>query len=130
MQMSRGGSMKETRALHLAALSVCAVASGAGSAFTLSSPDLPAGKPIAERYTANAWGCHGSNESPALQWTNAPAGTKSFAVTMYDPHRPPVSGWWHWVVYDIPATDTQLPRGAGTPGNTGMPPGAQQVKPD
>lgn len=111
-------------------LSLCAYASGADPGFTLVSPDLPPGKPIAERFTANAFGCHGPNESPALEWSNAPRGTKSFAVTMFDPYRPPVSGWWHWVVYDIPATETGLPRKAGDPGSPGMPQGARQVKPD
>ena len=114
----------------VAAAGLCVSAWAAGPAFTLVSPDLPAGKPVAEQFTANAFGCHGPNESPALMWSNAPAGTKSFAVTMFDPYRPPASGWWHWVVYDIPANVTQLPRKAGDPGNPGMPQGARQVKPD
>lgn len=102
----------------------------ATGAFTLVSPDLPPGVPIAERFVANTFGCHGGNESPELRWANAPSGTKSFAVTMFDPFRPPVSGWWHWVVYDIPATVTRLPRKAGDPGSDAMPPGAHQTKPD
>ena len=122
--------MKRANALCLSVLGFCSTVWSAEAAFTLSSPDLPAGKPIAERFTANAFGCHGPNESPALQWSNAPAGTKSFAVTMFDSFRPPASGWWHWLVYDIPATARQLPHGAGAPGNSGMPPGAQQGKPD
>jgi len=109
---------------------VCVCAWGADPAFTLTSPDLPAGKPIAERFIANAWGCHGPNESPELQWSHAPTGTKSFAITMFDPYRPPASGWWHWVVYDIPATTTHLPHKAGDPGSSGMPQGARTVKPD
>lgn len=109
---------------------LCTHAWGAEPAFTLTSPDLPAGKPIAEQFTADAFGCHGANESPALQWSHAPKGTKSFAVTMFDPYRPPVSGWWHWLVYDIPASSTQLPHKAGTPGSPGLPAGAQQLKPD
>jgi Raf kinase inhibitor-like YbhB/YbcL family protein len=117
-----------TVAAVLMGLSVSALA--ADPVFTLVSPDLPAGKPISEQFTANAFGCHGPNESPALKWSNAPAGTKSFAVTMFDPYRPPASGWWHWVVYDIPATTTELPRKAGQPGNSGMPQGARQAKPD
>jgi Raf kinase inhibitor-like YbhB/YbcL family protein len=112
------------------AAGVCITAWAAAPVFTLVSPDLPAGKPVAERFTANAFGCHGPNESPALVWSNAPAGTRSFAITMFDPYRPPASGWWHWVVYDIPANVTQLPRKAGDPGDPGMPQGARQVKPD
>jgi Raf kinase inhibitor-like YbhB/YbcL family protein len=105
-------------------------AGAAQPVFTLVSPDLPAGKKIREQFTANAFGCHGANESPALRWSHVPAGTKSFAVTMFDPYRPPASGWWHWVVYDIPASATQLPRKAGDPGSADMPQGAKQVRPD
>ena len=102
----------------------------ANEPFTLSSPDLPPGRPIPVRFSANAFGCSNPNESPTLEWKNAPEGTKSFAVTLFDPYRPPASGWWHWVVYDIPATAKGLPHNAGNPGNSGMPAGAKQVKPD
>jgi Raf kinase inhibitor-like YbhB/YbcL family protein len=125
----RGISMKRATTAALLT-SLCAGAIGADQGFTLMSPDLPAGKPIGEQFTANAFGCHGGNESPTLQWSHVPAGTKSFAITMFDPYRPPVSGWWHWVVYDIPSATTQLPRKAGDPGSAGMPQGAKQVKPD
>jgi Raf kinase inhibitor-like YbhB/YbcL family protein len=121
--------IKRTVAGTLVAL-IYVGAAAAPTAFTLSSSDLPAGKPIGEQFTADTWGCHGANESPVLKWSNAPAGTKSFAITMFDPYRPPVSGWWHWLVYDIPATTSELPRKAGTPGNPGLPQGARQVKPD
>jgi Raf kinase inhibitor-like YbhB/YbcL family protein len=116
--------------LCLVALGVARSALGGNAPFTLTSPDLPAGKPIPDRFTANAFGCHGPNESPALKWSNAPAGTKSFALTMFDPYKPPASGWWHWVVYDIPATATELPRKAGDPGSPNLPAGAKQAPPD
>jgi Raf kinase inhibitor-like YbhB/YbcL family protein len=122
--------MKRAHALYSSVLAVASVALGAGSSFTLTSPDLPAGKPIPEQFTANAFGCNGPNQSPALKWSGAPAGTKSFAVTMFDPYRPPASGWWHWVIYDIPASTNGLIRGAGTPGYAGLPQGALQGKPD
>jgi Raf kinase inhibitor-like YbhB/YbcL family protein len=122
--------MRQAGAAGALVVAMCMSAWGAEPPFTLVSPDLPPGKPIAERFTANAFGCHGPNESPTLQWSHAPPGTKSFAVTMFDPYRPPASGWWHWVVYDLPATTTQLPRKAGDPGSPGMPQGAQQAKPD
>jgi Raf kinase inhibitor-like YbhB/YbcL family protein len=58
-------------------------------------------------------GCNGQNISPALQWYNPPAGTRSYAVTAYDPDAPTGSGWWHWVMYNIPAGTAGLPAGAG-----------------
>jgi Raf kinase inhibitor-like YbhB/YbcL family protein len=114
---------------------IAAVAALAGSVvaaqpFRLMSPDLPSGKPIGDQFTANAFGCHGANRSPALQWTGMPAGTKSLAITMYDPYKPPASGWWHWIVYDLPATTTGLSREAGSAGSTNLPMGAKQVLPD
>ncbi|HSY07783.1 MAG TPA: YbhB/YbcL family Raf kinase inhibitor-like protein [Steroidobacteraceae bacterium] len=102
----------------------------APTTFRLTSPDLPAGKSFLERYVANEFGCHGGNQSPALKWSGAPAGTKSFAVTMYDPYKPPQSGWWHWIVYDLPATTLELPRQAGAAGGAGLPSGAKQGLPD
>ncbi|MCC6244380.1 MAG: YbhB/YbcL family Raf kinase inhibitor-like protein [Gemmatimonadaceae bacterium] len=74
----------------------------------------------------NGFGCTGKNVSPSLTWTGAPAGTKSFAVTVYDPDAPTGSGWWHWMVYDIPATTTTLPAGVGTTGKAALPAGALQ----
>ncbi len=116
------------------ALSLLALAAGralaADAPFTLTSADLPPGKPIPERHSANTFGCHGPNESPALSWSHAPTGTKSFAVTMFDPTQPPASGWWHWLVVDLPPTTTELPRKAGDPGSPALPRGARQVPPD
>lgn len=94
--------------------------------FTLASADLPTGAPIGNRFVFNGFGCSGENVSPALAWRNAPAGTRSFAVTVYDPDAPTGSGWWHWVVYDIPASVTALPAGAGSTAPAGMPAGAVQ----
>jgi Raf kinase inhibitor-like YbhB/YbcL family protein len=98
--------------------------------FRVSSTDLPEGQPFAWRHVGADFGCHGGNESPALAWTGAPAGTRSFAVTMYDPYIPPVSGWFHWIVYDLPATTSGLPRNAGAAGGAGLPAGAKQGLPD
>jgi Raf kinase inhibitor-like YbhB/YbcL family protein len=107
----------------------CAAAAAA-SVFTLTSPDLPAGKDWDSRFVLNVGGCTGGNVSPTLAWHGAPAGTKSFVVMMYDPATPPDSGWWHWIVYDLPASASGLPAGAGSPGSTLLPGGAKQGKPD
>ncbi len=80
--------------------------------FTLKSSDL--GGQATDKQVFNSFGCTGQNLSPQLSWENAPTGTKSFAITMYDPDAPTGSGWWHWVVFDIPATTNSLPSGAGT----------------
>ena len=98
--------------------------------FRVSSTDLPEGQPFALRLVANDFGCHGGNESPALAWTGAPAGTRSFVVTLYDTYKPPVSGWFHWVVYDLPASTTGLPHNASAAAGAGLPAGAKQGLPD
>ena len=88
--------------------------------FTLTSPDVKAGATIPAKHVYNGMGCTGKNVSPALRWSGAPAGTKSFALTVYDPDAPTGSGFWHWVVYNIPASVTSLPESAhfGTEGLT------------
>jgi len=83
--------------------------------FRVTSPDLESKGRIALTHVYNGMGCTGQNISPALQWSNAPAGTKSFAVTAYDPDAPTGSGWWHWVMYNIPASTNGLAAGAGNP---------------
>jgi Raf kinase inhibitor-like YbhB/YbcL family protein len=75
-------------------------------------------------------GCTGANQSPALSWSGAPAGTKSFALTVYDPDAPTGSGWWHWVVYNIPANVTSLPRDAGDASKNLLPAGSAQGNTD
>jgi Raf kinase inhibitor-like YbhB/YbcL family protein len=79
--------------------------------FTLSSKDL--GGQATKTQEFNGFGCEGDNKSPELSWTNAPEGTKSFAITMYDSDAPTGSGWWHWVVFDIPANINELVTSAG-----------------
>lgn len=76
------------------------------------------------------FGCEGGNLSPALIWTDVPPETKSFAVTAYDPDAPTGSGWWHWVVYNIPAETTELKTGAGSGDGSQLPPGAVQGRTD
>ena len=92
-----------------------AVAAGkpAAGKFTLVSPDIGQGKTLAEDQVFNGFGCKGKNLSPALFWSGAPADTKSFAIMVHDPDAPTGSGFWHWVVYNIPAGTESIPAEAG-----------------
>ncbi|MCP1241604.1 kinase inhibitor [Acetobacter lambici] len=98
-------------------------------AFVLTSPAFANGDVLPQAQVYNGMGQSGQNLSPPLQWHGAPQGTKSFVVTVYDPDAPTGSGWWHWVVVNIPPTTTSLPQGAGS-GKAGLPEGAVQVRTD
>ncbi len=114
--------------LVLAALTLSSPALAAGK-FTLRSADVKPGAMLTEQQVFNGFGCSGANVSPQLSWQNAPQGTKSFVLTVYDPDAPTGSGWWHWVVYDIPASTKELPQGAGS-GKAPLPDGAKQGRTD
>jgi Raf kinase inhibitor-like YbhB/YbcL family protein len=92
--------------------------------FTLKSEDI--GGQMTLQQVLNGFGCTGQNLSPQLSWENAPAGTKSFAITIYDKDAPTGSGWWHWVVFNIPANVTELKKGAGDASKNLLPKGAVQ----
>jgi Raf kinase inhibitor-like YbhB/YbcL family protein len=97
--------------------------------FTVTSTTLVDGAPWpAEQMSAGVPG--GKDISPQLSWSGALEGTKSYAVTVYDPDAPTGSGFWHWAVADIPATVTELPEGAGDDTGSGLPDGAYQLPND
>jgi Raf kinase inhibitor-like YbhB/YbcL family protein len=101
-------------------------------AFTVISNSFKDGDYLPNDFILSAdfgFGCAGGNKSPHLQWSGAPAGTKSFAVTCYDPDAPTGSGFWHWLVVNIPANVSELPEGAGNT-DTKLPPGALQTRTD
>lgn len=98
--------------------------------FTLKSSDIAANATLGNAQVFNGFGCSGGNISPQLSWSGAPAGTQSYALTVYDPDAPTGSGWWHWVVINIPATTNSLAKGAGTADGKAMPTGSQQVRTD
>lgn len=98
-------------------------------AFTLTSPAFVNGAVLPQAQVYAGMGENGGNLSPPLDWKDAPAGTKSFVLTLYDPDAPTGSGWWHWVVINIPASVSSLPEGAGS-GKAALPEGAVQLRTD
>lgn len=97
--------------------------------FTLTSRAFKDGERLPDAQVFDGMGYRGGNISPPLAWSGAPEGTRSFAVTMYDPDAPTGSGWWHWVAVNIPATVTSLPAGAGS-GDADLPDGAFMTRTD
>jgi Raf kinase inhibitor-like YbhB/YbcL family protein len=124
--------MKQKLMMLGAGLALSVVTAGAASAAALkvTSPDVAPGKMISDEQVFNGFGCTGKNISPALSWSGAPAGTKSFAVTVYDPDAPTGSGFWHWVVFNIPADTTALAKNAGDPKAGLAPKGSVQSRTD
>lgn len=102
----------------------------AADPFTLMSPTIKPNTVLSLDQVFNGFGCTGKNISPALKWTGEPEGTKSFAITVYDPDAPTGSGWWHWVVYNIPADVRELAEGAGDASGKRLPSGAVQGRTD
>lgn len=95
--------------------------------FSLASADIGNNGTIGDKFVFKGFGCSGGNVSPALSWSGAPAGTQSFALLVHDPDAPTGgAGWWHWVVYDIPATATSIAQGAGTADGAALPAGSKQ----
>ncbi len=106
-----------------AALLLALPASAKPGAFRLWSPEIK-GPMLGMDQVFNGMGCTGKNISPELRWSGVPSAAKSLVVTIYDPDAPTGSGWWHWTVYNIPASATGLPRNAGS--GAGLPAGAMQ----
>ena len=98
--------------------------------FTVSSDDISHGQTLSNRHVYNSFGMAGDNISPQLSWSGFPAEAKSFAVTCYDPDAPTGSGFWHWLVIDIPASVTSLAPDAGAASGAGLPAGAFHVRND
>ena len=105
----------------------CVIAAPAG-ALTLESADIQEGKSLEQTFLFNGFGCSGENLSPQLSWKDVPQGSKSLAITVYDPDAPSGSGWHHWVAIDIPISVNGLERGQGTEGK--MPQGSRLIRND
>ena len=119
-----------TATLAMSAALYGAPESAPANGFQLTSPDIADGRTMALAQVFNSFGCSGENISPALSWSHAPPGTQSFALLVHDPDAPTGSGWWHWLVYNIPASATSLPVGAGNDSGKLLPAGAVQGRTD
>ena len=119
-----------TQIVNITVLGLLLSATVAAEEFTLTSPAINSGNKIANEQVFHGFGCQGSNISPELSWQHAPQETKSFALTVYDPDAPTGSGWWHWVLFNIPADVTSLKKGAGDPKSENLPFGAVQSRTD
>src|SRR5258706_8500215 len=109
----------------------CTSLTVAAAEFRLSSPDIAPGGTIANKFVYKGFGCSGENVSPSLSWTGAPAGTRSFALLVHDADAPTGgAGWWHWLVYNIPAGATKLAQGAGAADGATLPAGSAQARTD
>ena len=97
----------------------------------LTSSDFKPGGTIPIEQVYNGFGCTGKIISPALKWSGAPKGTKSFALLVHDPDAPTGgAGWWHWLVINIPADVMELKKDAGKTDGSNLPPGAVQIVTD
>ncbi|HEY0800106.1 MAG TPA: YbhB/YbcL family Raf kinase inhibitor-like protein [Steroidobacteraceae bacterium] len=96
--------------------------------FKLTSDDVGPDKPLARDFVFSGFGCSGGNLSPALSWSGAPAGTKSYAVALFDPDAMQGRGFWHWLMVNIPASTTSLSRDAGNNDGSKLPSGASQIR--
>ncbi|OCH15025.1 MULTISPECIES: YbhB/YbcL family Raf kinase inhibitor-like protein [unclassified Aliivibrio] len=98
--------------MNKALLVLLTLASFSSQAFEVSSKDIHEGQLMNSEFTFSGMGCTGANISPQLSWKDAPEGTKSFAITVFDPDAPTGSGWWHWLALNIPANVSSVAQGS------------------
>jgi Raf kinase inhibitor-like YbhB/YbcL family protein len=118
-----------TRAATLGLIAIAGLA--CADDFSLSSPDVPANGTLKLAQVYAKGGCGGANVAPALSWVGEPAGTRRFAITVYDPDAPNAGrGWWHWLLLNIPANVHRVAAKTGQSGGVALPPGAYQIDND
>ncbi|WP_313598168.1 YbhB/YbcL family Raf kinase inhibitor-like protein [Pseudomonas sp.] len=110
----------------LPALALAGTFTAYAADFSLTSRDIADNRPLTNSEVFQGFGCQGLNTSPELAWKNAPAETRSYAITVYDPDAPTGSGWWHWTVFNLPASTHGLRKNAGAD----LPTGAVQGRTD
>lgn len=120
--------MLKKTALASLLFTIATAATANAQDFKLSSTSISEGVQLAPAFVFKGFGCEGENQSPQLSWSGAPAGTKSFAITAYDPDAPTGSGWWHWNVVNIPSSAVSLETGAS--GGQKMPAGSLEIRND
>jgi len=116
--------------LLVLSLSLTVCVSVFSAPLTLTSQDIKQGEFMSKVHEFNGYNCSGGDLSPHLKWSDAPKGTKSFAITAYDPDTYSGSGWWHWQVINIPITVMEIPTGAGSKKNSSTPIGSTQIEND
>lgn len=116
--------------MFLVAVTASSAQTPARAAFVLASQDVAAGSTIGEKFVFKGMGCQGENVTPSLNWSGAPPGTASFVLSVFDPDARGGAGWWHWIVYNLPAEASALPQDAGNPQRSLLPKPAWQAKND
>ena len=111
-------------------LAAAGMAAATAADFSLEADSFRHGQTLPKAHVFSGFGCDGGNLSPALSWGPLPPGTRSVAITVFDPDAPTGSGWWHWIAYDIPDTTTQLAQDGGAAGGHNLPAGAKMARND
>ncbi|MBE9065860.1 YbhB/YbcL family Raf kinase inhibitor-like protein [Leptolyngbya cf. ectocarpi LEGE 11479] len=109
-------------------LATTIASSASAQEFELTSTTVSEGAQLTNAHVFEGFGCEGENQSPQLSWTGAPEGTRSFAITAYDPDAPTGSGWWHWNVVNLPASTSSVSQNASI--NNNLPGEALEIRND
>ncbi len=118
------------KSLFLVAFFVSCSMNSANAKFQIKSSDIEINAMITNKFVFRGFGCLGENISPQISWSNAPIGTKSYALTVFDPDAPSGSGWWHYVAVNIPLTYSQFPTGFASENKFNLKDGINQVRND